>query len=110
MASNKGAAKFIAPCEARESDTQSAAGDVPSTERTEDTDVDKEVQQVTGDSASPVPSLAVTEGDFGIDANLESDRSTLQSVEMSSSGQVRAGVIGITTIHINLFVYFLTYP
>jgi len=51
---------------------------VPSTERTEDTDVDKEVQQVTGDSASPVPSLAVTEGDFGIHANLESDRSTLQ--------------------------------
>ena len=51
---------------------------MPATARTEDTDVDQEVQQVTGGSTSPVPSLAVTDGDFGIDANLESDRSTLQ--------------------------------
>ncbi|KAI0223033.1 Centrosomal protein of 41 kDa [Lamellibrachia satsuma] len=62
------------------SDITSDAGDLTMTDRTEDTDVDKEVQLVTGGSTSPVPSLAVTEGDFGIDSKMDSERSTLQSV------------------------------
>ena len=60
------------------SDITSDAGDLTMTDRTEDTDVDKEVQLVTGGSTSPVPSLAVTEGDFGIDSKMDSERSTLQ--------------------------------
>ena len=52
------------------------------TDRTEDVDLDKEVRQVTGGSTSPVPSLAVTEGDFGIDSNQDSERATLQRYTM----------------------------
>ena len=37
---------------------------------------------MTGGSTSPVPSLAVTEGDFGIDSNQDSERATLQRYTM----------------------------
>ena len=75
------------------------------TDRTEDVDLDKEVRQVTGGSTSPVPSLAVTEGDFGIDSNQDSERATLQRYTMVLIHVCRVSVVYILYSCIILHIY-----